>query len=401
VTEAELRNRLLHDPVPGEQEAGQRAWEVVRSIYASRERVPWIERHSRLVVVLALLAAVGVAAVTPPGRAVVDRMRHEVGGLTPSEPALVRLPAPGRLLVVSSSGPWVVNEDGSKRLLGDYEDASWSPRGLFVVAAQGERLLTVEPESGDVLWSLSRTEPIRDPRWSGGGPDTRIAYRAGSALHVVAGDGSPDALLANDVAPVAPAWKANSHLLAYASRRDGRVHVVDVDARRELWATPRIAGPRRITFSPDGFLVVLTSRNAGLYGRRGLIRLAAESALPKGHVLLDASPLPGGRVLYADYDRKADATALVLAHCFAPGPCLLIGPSEVFRGPGQIGNLTVSPDGRWLAAAWPAADQLLFSPVLRFDKVVPASNIRREFESGAGSPREFPRMAGWVEDATS
>jgi len=400
VTEAELRNRLLQEPVPGEHESGERAWEVVRSSYAARERIPWLERHSRLVVVLAVAAALVVGGVSPPGQAVVERVRDEVAGRTPSEPALVRLPARGRLLVVSGSGPWVVQQDGSKRLLGDYDDASWSPRGLFVVAAQGERLVTVEPESGEVRWSLSRTEPIRAPRWSGGGPDTRIAYRAGSALHVVAGDGSPDALLANDVAPIAPAWKANSHVLAYASRRDRRVHVVDVDARRELWTTPRVAGLRRITFSPDGFLVVLTSRNAGLYGRRGLIRLAAESALPKGHVLLDASPLPGGRVLYADYDPKADATALVLAHCFAPGPCLLIGPSEVFRGPGQIGNLTLSPDGRWLAAAWPTADQILFSRVLRFDKVVLASNIRREFGSGASTPREFPRMAGWIEDAS-
>jgi hypothetical protein len=401
VSEAELRNRLLQDPVPGEQEAGQRTWEVLCAVYANRDRIPWIERHSRFVVVLAVAAALVVAGVSPPGQAVVEHVRDEVAARTQSEPALVRLPARGRLLVVSGSGPWVVQQDGSKRLLGDYDDASWSPRGLFVVATEGERLVTVEPESGDVRWSLSRTEPIRGPRWSGGGPDTRIAYRTGSALHVVAGDGSPDALLANDVAPVAPAWKTNSHVLAYASSRDGRVHVVDVDVRRELWTTPRIAGLRRITFSPDGFLVVLTSRNAGLYGRRGLVRLAAESALPKGHLLLDASPLPGGRVLYADYDPKADATALVLAHCFAPGPCLLVGPSEVFRGAGQIGNLTLSPDGRWLGAAWPAADQILFSRILRFDKVVLVSNIRREFESGPSAPREFPRMAGWVEDAAS
>jgi hypothetical protein len=395
VTEAELRNRLLRDPVPGEQEAGQRAWEVVRSSYASRERVPWIERHSRLVVVLALVAAVGVAAVTPPGRAVVDRVR-EVAGRTPSEPALVRLPGPGRLLVVSERGPWVVNADGSKRFLGDYDDASWSPRGLFVVATREHQLVTLEPESGDVRWSLSRTNKVRDARWSGGGLDTRIAYRSGSSLHVVAGDGSPDIVLSPNVAPVAPAWKDDSHLLSYAGA-DGRAHVVDVDARRELWRTPRIPGIRRLSFSPEGSLVVLTRRNAGLYRPRGLIRLAAAPALRKGHVLLDTATLGAGRVVYADYDPKADATALVLAHGFAPGPVLLIGPSEVFRGAGRIGNLTLSPDGRWLAAAWPAADQILFLRVLRFNRVVPVSKIRREFEPGASAPQGFPRMAGWVD----
>jgi hypothetical protein len=400
VTEAELRNRLLQDPVPGEQEAGQRAWEVVRSSYASRERVPWLERHSRLVVVLALVAAVGVAAVTPPGQAVVDRMRESVAGRTPSEPALIRLPTSGRLLVISPSGPWVVHEDGSKRFLGEYDDASWSPRGLFVAAVKENHLVTLEAESGNTRWSLSRAEPVKDPRWSGGGLDTRIAYRVGRSLHVVAGDGSPDALLAEDLAAVAPAWKGETHVLAYATS-DGRVHVADADLHRELWKTPRIESVRRLSFSDDGYLVVLTARNARLYGAQGLIRFAAAPALPKGHVLVDAAPLPEGAVLYADYDPKADATAIVLAHCFAPDPCLLIGPSETFRGAGRIGNLTLSPDRRWLAAAWPAADQLLFFRVQRYNKVVAISKVTREFEPGAFGPDAFPRLAGWAEEPTS
>jgi hypothetical protein len=397
VTEAELRNRLLQDPVPGEQEAGQHAWEVVRSSYALRERVPWIERHSRLVVVLAVVAAVGVAAVTPPGRAVVDRMRESVAERTPSEPALIRLPTTGRLLVVSASGPWVVHQDGSKRLLGDYDDASWSPRGLFVVAAQGKRLVTVEPQSGDVRWSLSRTEPIRDPRWSGGGLDTRIAYRAGSSLHVVAGDGSPDVVLAQDIAPLAPAWKGASHVLAYASH-DGRVHVIDLDARSELWTTPRIARVRRLAFSPDGHLVVLTAREIRLYqaGRRTLFEKVGRQ-----HLLLDVAVAPGGGVVFADYDQKANATDLVRSSCSTSGACLLIPNTQLFRGAGRIGNLTISPNGRWLLAGWPDADQLLFFRLPRVGKVVTVDDVRREFEPGASTPREFPRTAGWVGDATN
>jgi hypothetical protein len=143
VTETELRHRLLQDPVPGEQEAGRRAWEVVRSSFTLRERVPWIERHSRLIVVLAAAAALGVAAVTPPGQAVVERVRESLAGRTPSEPALIRLPSGGRLLVNSSQGPWVVRHDGSKRRLGSYEGASWSPHGLFVVATQGRRVVAM------------------------------------------------------------------------------------------------------------------------------------------------------------------------------------------------------------------------------------------------------------------
>jgi hypothetical protein len=396
VTEAELRNRLLQDPVPGEQEAGQRAWEVVRSSYALRERVPWIERHSRLVVVLALVAALGVAAVSPPGQAVVERVR-EVAGRTPSEPSLVRLPGPGRLLVVSEKGPWVVNEDGSKRFLGDYDDASWSPRGLFVVATREHQLVTLEPESGDVRWSLSRTNQVRDAHWSGGGLDTRIAYRSGSSLHVVAGDGSPDIVLSPDVAPVAPAWKDDSHVLSYAGA-DGRAHVVDVDARRELWRTPKIPGIRRLVFSPDGHLVVLTAREIRLYraGRRILFEKVGRQ-----HLLLDVAVAPGGGVVFADYDQKANATDLVRSSCSTSGACLLIPNTQLFRGAGRIGNLTISPNGRWLLAGWPDADQLLFFRLPRVGKVVAVDDVRREFEPGASTPREFPRAAGWVGDATN
>ena len=39
-----------------------------------------------------------------------------------SAPALFSLPAPGRLLVSADSGVWVVDQDGSRRLLGDYRE---------------------------------------------------------------------------------------------------------------------------------------------------------------------------------------------------------------------------------------------------------------------------------------
>jgi hypothetical protein len=401
--EAELRNRLLHDPVPGEQEAGRRAWEVVRSSYASRERVPWIERHSRLVLVLAVAAAVGVAAVTPPGRALVDRMRDSVAGRTPSEPALTRLPTSGRLLVVSASGPWVVHQDGSKRFLGEYGDASWSPRGLFVAAVQQNRLVTLDPESGKVRWSLSRAAPVKDPRWSGGGLDTRIAYRAQSSLHVVAGDGSPDALLADDVAPVAPVWKGETHVLAYATR-DGRVHVVDVDTRQELWSASVRSAVRKLLWSESGRrLIVLTGRAVRVYGPSGR-RVPGPLTLPQGHLLLDAAVLPKGWFVYADFNPRTDETALIQATCITTSACPLIGPSRLLSEPGRLENFVVSPDGRWLLVGWPAADQILFlrppdTPGRR--RIVPVSNVSREFDPGGTGTRAFPRAAGWVGDSTS
>ena len=94
MTEAELRS-LLADPAPGEADAGARAWAVVQAAYGTRERVPWIERHSRAVLALVAAVALGVAAATPPGRALVERVR-EAAGVTPSEPALAPRTSPSR-----------------------------------------------------------------------------------------------------------------------------------------------------------------------------------------------------------------------------------------------------------------------------------------------------------------
>src|SRR5204862_99856 len=110
-------------------------------------------------------------------------------GIEHAAPALFRLPAPGRLLVSGSGGTWLVAADGSKRRLGDYTKAAWSPHGLFVVAATGNELATLEPRDGSVHWSLARPR-IAFPRWGGSRTDTRVAYVTAGRLHVVDGAGT-------------------------------------------------------------------------------------------------------------------------------------------------------------------------------------------------------------------
>ena len=392
MNETELRRRLRAEPAPGEEESGRRVWPSVRAAQAERVRVPWIERHSRLLVALALLAALAVAAVTPPGRALVDTVRESVGEEAPPANVFDRVPGGGRLLVQSAAGPWVVHEDGSKRLLGRYGDAAWSPRGLFVVATQGGRLVTLDPESGDVRWSLSRSEPVADPRWSGGGLDTRIAYRVGSSLHVVAGDGSPDYVLADGALPVAPAWQGDSHVLAYAGG-DGRIHVVDVDSRRELWRTGRIDGVRQVLFDRKRVLAV-TQREIWVVASHK--RRLFERVAP-GHSILSVALVPVSGVVFADYDEAADATELVVPTCSTSGACLLIPDLHAYRGAGRVGDLTSSPDGRWFAAASPEADQFLFFRRLpRLGKVVSVSDVTAEFGPGSIGTERFPRIAGWT-----
>lgn len=386
-----MRSALRRVPVPDEAGAAERAWRVVDAAFESREPVRWSRKHRGPLAALVAAGAILVAALTPPGMAVVDRFRDAVGR-EPARPALVELPAPGRLLVLSSDGPWVVREDGSKRLLGDYEDASWSPHGLFVVATRGRQLVALDPESGDPRWSLSRAEPVKDPRWGGVGLDTRIAYRAGATLHVVAGDGSPDTVIADGIAPVAPAWKPDSHVLTYADAA-GRVHVVDVDARRQLWRSSAIGQIRELAFFRARVVVSTTTKVIVLEAGKPTPLLE----VPANHSLLDTVLLQYGGLLYADYNPRGDTTALLRSDCTVAGACRLMPDTRMFEGPGRISDLISSPDLSWVTAGWPAADQFLFfeSAPRRPGKVDAVSNVTAEFSPGTGGA-SFPVVLGWA-----
>ena len=164
-------------PAPGEDEARERTWargRAPRSPSASpcrATRRPW-----RAVVVAVAVLAVALAVLSPPGRAVLDSLREAIG-VEQAEPALFSLPAPGRAVAAGPGGAWVVSDDGSKRRLGDYAEASWSPFGRFVVAAREHELAALEPD-GTVRWTLARPD-VAFPRWGGTETDTRIAYLQG------------------------------------------------------------------------------------------------------------------------------------------------------------------------------------------------------------------------------
>lgn len=392
MSDRDLRADLLTVPVPDELDAQRRTWRVVEAAYAEREAVPRRRRSLRPILALAAVAAVVAAGLSPPGRTVGGWIQDRVAGEPDAEPALVQLPGPGMLLVAAERGPWIVRQDGSKRLLGDYDDASFSPHGLFVVATAGRRVVALEPD-GDPRWSLARPGQVADARWAPD-PGFRVVYREGDTLRIVAGDGTGDRLLARGVAPVAPAWlpRAGRTVLAYA-RADGAVRVVDVESGEAVLRTPRARRVREILWTPDGLLAVLTRRELRVHDRRGRVRRAARAA--EGNELLDAVALPGGRVVYADFDPQARATALVLAHCFAPADCRTVGPSTIFQGAGHLQDLSLSPDGRWLLAGWPEADQLLFLGFPRVGKVVAVEDVRREFDPGGAARGAFPRLAGW------
>jgi hypothetical protein len=391
----DVRAALLAVPVPDVLEAQRRTWQVVDSAYAAREPLPRRRRRPlRAALALAVVAVVAAALLSPPGRSVGGWIRDRVAGEPDAQPALVRLPAPGMLLVVSDRGPWIVHRDGSKRFLGDYDDASFSPQGRFVVATAGRRVLALEPD-GDPRWALARPGPVADPRWAPS-PGFRVAYREGATLRVVAGDGTSDRLLARNVAPLAPAWlpREGRTVLAYA-RADGVVRVVEVDSGDELMRTSALPGVREVLWTPEGLLAVLTGRELRLYSRRGRIIQIGTTRPAPGHLLLDAVPAPGEQVVYADYDTQARATTLVRASCFGAGACRTIGPTRIFTGPGRLRDLVLSPDARWVLAGWPEADQLLSLRLPPGPRIRAVDDVRREFDPGRPPRSEFPRLAGW------
>jgi WD40 repeat protein len=392
VNERRLQGLLHALPLPDEAGARDRCWAVVREAFAAREPVPWPRRHARPLLAAVVVAALAAGFASPPGRAVLGSIRDAVGrekvvGVRRAAPALVSLPAPGRLLVTAPSGPWIVRRDGTKRRLGPYGAAGWSPHGLFVVVSRGRELIAVDPD-GNVRWTLAQRRPVGLARWS---PDGyRIAYLAGSALHVVAGDSTGDHALADIVARVAPAWRpAAGHVLSFVDRA-GVISTYGVDSARLLWRARPPQPPRALLWSPDGRYLLSTGRSTlTLYRADGT---AAGRILRRRAAIVGAAFSPDGGSL-AFVERGARGSTLWLVRPFRPAPT---APSRVFAGGGSFSGLAWSPGGRWLLLGWKSADQWLFIRAAGAQKLLAVSDIARQFDPGA-APRSarFPTLDGW------
>jgi hypothetical protein len=372
-----LRRALLDEPPPDERAAGDRTWATVRAAFEEREPVARPLRYGRPLLALAFVAVLLAAAFTPPGRALADEVRDAFVGVEEADPQLFSVRGGGRLLVESDAGAWVVNADGSKRLLGPYREAAWSPFGRFVVAARPHELAALEPD-GTVRWKLPRPR-IRFPRWGGSARDTRIAYLSGGRLHVVAGDGTGDVDAGGlpTAAPVAPAWRPGPrHVVAYAAAT-GRVYAYD-DRGSVLWRSPPYPRPRLLAWSSDGarLAVVTADKLAVLDGDTGRARSVR---FLRG--VTDASFAPGNH-------------ELALAR---PGEVLVVAtdggrsrPQRVFAGEGGFDDVAWSRDRRWILVGWRNADQWVFVRVVGKRRIEAVSGVSEQFESAA-----FPHVAGW------
>jgi hypothetical protein len=349
-----------------------RAWEVVKRAFEERTPAPRRRAGARLVLAgaVAVVAAVVVSALSPPGRAVFHRVREAVG-IEHAEPALFSLPAPGRLLVVSADqgGVWLVKSNGFMRKLGPYSDAEWSPHGLYVIATEPNELVAFDPDGG-VRWKLARHDPSW-PRWEGTFTDTRIAYITASGLRVVAGDGTGDHLLDAHAGDVPPAWDpVRLHTVAYYS---GGAIVLRRAAGQPVWRTSIKVLPSALEWSSDGrYLAVSSPKQIVVLDDQGRIHRTISML---GAELRQATFAPGTHQL-AVVTRATGRSEVRIVDVDHPGHARLL-----FAGPGTFGDVEWSPTGDWLLVNWPDANQWVF---IKGKRVRAVANIREQFARADG-----------------
>jgi hypothetical protein len=392
MNERGLHKALLETVPPDEMGAQRRSWRVVRTAFGQREPTPWPVRHQRPIAAVAIAVALLAALLSPPGRAVLRGVRDAVGtekvvGVPRARPALFSLPAKGRVLVSAPTGVWVVSADGSRRKLGSYAEATWSPRGLYVGVSKRHQLAAVTP-MGVVRWTLSRPR-VHHPRWSSSG--FRVAYLSGSNLRIVAGDGTADRRL-DSAQDVAPAWRpGDEHVLAYVDRNQ-TVNIVQTDTNQTLWTAGGIAAhPMQLEWSADATRLLVVRR---LPGARFLLIVFDDGGRRLQSLEFPGRPLD---VAFAPGDHR-----IALVRRLGPRSELLVVDGDtlrsqkpVFSGKGTFRDVAWAPSANWLLLGWESADQWLFIRSTDVSKVKAFSSLRVQFDPGASGGGTFPRIEGW------
>ena len=374
-----MKHELEGVEIPGEKEARARTWSVVETAFEERVPRPRPLHWPRVAAVALALAAVVAGALSSTGQAVLDEIR-EVVGVERAERALFALPSEGRLLVASDEGVWVVQDDGSKRLLPGYREASWSAFGRFVVAARRDELAALEPD-GDVRWTLAR-RGVRSPRWAGTETDTRIAYVDRTGVRIVAGDGTGDRLLVPGARGPIALRPGGGFVLSYATQDE--VRTVDVQTGALRWKRP-FRGAAGLSWSGNGQRLLAWARDGlRVYEGDG----AAPLELGPGITGLEAAALSPVRaaVAYAQAPPTAVRSQLSIV------PRIRADASaarRLFSGTGRFGGIVWSPDGRWLLVTWQDADQWVFVRA-NGAGIRAVANVSEQFRS-----RTFPRVDGW------
>ena len=373
MTRDELERGLREAELPDEVPARERARRTV--LAAHTEAVaPRRTRRAQMLWLTAVAAVAGLVAAQLSPAQPFERIWRTVVKQPTATPAPPRsgleLPARGKLLVTEGDALYLVESTGKRRRLGAWQDATWSPKGLFIGVTSGNSLAAIEPD-GDLRWRLRLAGPVAFPRWAPDG--THIAYRSGSTLRIVYGNGTHNVVAGRDMAPVAPAWRPSDlHTVAWAGR-DGSVTIEDADTAKVLWHV----GPglvTRMSWSADGRELLTAGRR--FYTVHDVVtRKIKQTRLPRGSSIVGAAYAPrGSRLAIAVFDGTDTSVS--------------IDGAEALSAPGRLSDLVWSPDGRWLLAGWSGADHWLAVRGGSGARDSSVSAVRHRFGSGS-------RVRGW------
>lgn len=371
---AALEQALREAEPPDAVQARERARATVLAAHA-RPR-PRARRAAPLVwVALAAVAAALVVTQRDSGpaqaveRLVRDIVRAPKATPTPAPASSLALPAPGRLLVTGSDGLFVQSR-GKRTRLGRWDEATWSPTGLYVAATAGHTLAALDPTNGKVRWRLRPGPPVSMARWAPDG--LHIAYRAGRNLRIVYGNGEHDVIAGRGMAAVAPAWRPSVPRTVAWAAADGTVTVEDADTAKVL-RTYRGGPVRTLAWSGDGRKLLSAGRRHGTI-RDFATHKTTRLTLQRGEELLAATYAPRGNRLTLAVKRGGRTEIRVRG-------------DALFSAAGRLDDLAWSPDGHWLLAGDPATGQWSIAHATGRAQVS-AVAVEPNFGSGA-------RTRGW------
>ena len=177
---AALERALREAEPPDAGPARERARRTVLAAHAQSRPRGRVRRAAPLVwaALAATLAALVVTQRDSGPAQAVERLVRDIvrppAKPAPTPVADLALPTGGRLLVSDADGLFVVTRSGKRTRLGRYDDAAWSPNGLYVAASAGRTLVALDP--------TKRSTPLDAAAGRTGEPAALVAGRPAHRL---------------------------------------------------------------------------------------------------------------------------------------------------------------------------------------------------------------------------
>jgi dipeptidyl aminopeptidase/acylaminoacyl peptidase len=169
---------------------------------------------------------------------------------------------------------------------------------------------------------------------------------------------------------------------------------MQTDSGDGIWSLPITETPTQLAWSADGSrLLALAPGRMSLFDARG--RVLREVPFARGTRAVSAAFAPSGQAFaLSTYSSARNRSRLTLMGVGTAGATQRL----LLAGAGRFGQIAWSPDGRWLVAEWPDADQWVFIRIRPggsegIRRLTAVANIADQFDPGR--TRDFPQIQGW------